>query len=202
MLFFSNAYFGHKSTSHYLQSNNCAYIIKGSFLYIVINRNQVELRPSMGSGLLSCRPFPAWHFIYYIWNEKDAVEFQKWRTEVSEVGCLHVTGLLFEDGCAATRERVHVSRDGADGHMTRAGRLQDRMVIPWRRVGRHYRACWEEKKKKTERTIKFELELINITDPCVLMNYTGYMAFVKLTLHNLEKLKSCLWLALGKLVLK
>lgn len=65
------------------------------------------------------------------------------RTQVSEVGCLHVAGLLFEDGCAATCERVHVSRDGADGHVARAGRLQDGMVISRRGDEQHSRA-WGE----------------------------------------------------------
>lgn len=62
------------------------------------------------------------------------------RTQVSEVGCLHVARLLFEDGRAAARERVHVSRDGADGHVARAGRLQDGMVISRRGVEQHGRA--------------------------------------------------------------
>lgn len=77
-------------------------------------------------------------------TERDAVEYEKWRTQVSEVGCLHVAGLLFKDGSAATRERVHVCRDGADGHVAWAGRVQDGMMIPRGGVGQHCSACWEE----------------------------------------------------------
>lgn len=72
------------------------------------------------------------------------------RTQVSEVGCLHMAGLLFEDGRAATRERVHVGRDGADGHVARPGCLQDGMVVPCGGVGQHRRACWGRRVKKKE----------------------------------------------------
>lgn len=73
----------------------------------------------------------------YTRSNLDTVGHGKRRTQVSEVGCLHVAGLLFEDGRAAARERVHVRGDGADGHVARASRLQDGMVIPRGGDGQH-----------------------------------------------------------------
>ena len=62
-------------------------------------------------------------------------------TEISKVCSLHVARLFLEDGGATPGERVHVGRDGVDGHMAGPGCFLDGMVVPqaerWRvRAGR------------------------------------------------------------------
>lgn len=84
-----------------------------------------------------------------------------WHTQVSKVCCLHVTGLLLEDCCAATGKRVHVGRDGTNGHMAGTSRLQDGMVIPRGGVGGHW--SWNTERKRLNVGVGGEPETVDLS---------------------------------------